>query len=391
MAIALQPSSDYTPGQNHHYLNAWPRLFMEDIWHFNQCAGIGAPVQTANDKGGVIYLQKEREYIASTLERAAGRMAQDLNYWINPAYFTEEIPIGRGRPIVNQFFQGRYCKLISLGKRATSLIAAGAAVTYSDPNSIGVNDMATITVNTTIANSEIKLYFQVTDGAPAAGDYRYEIEPIFVTDNGAGVVTIKAHRALFVKPTEWAREYVANDVNFNTPNVVDTGSPAGFVTAVDVYRVYTDTSANIELLSGDGTLLQTYTGEVIDSQLSTFRMGDLCGTSCYDKRPQRIVVNYLAGAALVNGNIDSELYEAAAAYAAGNMQSKLSKMSYWSLNIWENYHAPMVEKVGGVMVPIATKRQSNSGYGARTGQVMAWEVVMDRRVEKGHKLTFSRG
>lgn len=383
MAIALQPSSNYTPGQNHHYLNAWPQLMMEDIWKFNQCSGIGAPAQTANDKAGIVYLQKEREYIARTLESAAGRMAQDLNYWINPAYFTEEIPLGKGVPIQRQIFQGRYCKLIELGKRATSLIEAGVSVTYTDPNGVGVFDTATITVNTTVANAEIKLYFQVTDGSPTAADARYEIEPTIVTDNGAGVVTIKAHRALFVKPSEWAREY--NDVNFKNPNSVDTAAAAGFVTAVDVYRVYTDTSANIELQSADGTVLQTYTGDIINNELSAFRMGDLCSSVCWDRRPNRIVVNYLAGSPLVNGNIDSELYEACAALAAAAMQAKLTKMSYWSLDIWENYHQPMVEKIGGNMVPIATKTQSNSVYGARTGQVIAWGVVQDRRIEKGHK------
>ena len=386
MAIALTPSSNFTPGQNHHYLNAWPHVMMEDIWHFNQCAGAGAPVQTANDKGGVVYLQKEREYIARELERAAGRMAQDLNYWINPAYFSEDsIPIGKGRPIAAQIHQTRYAKLIELGKRATTLIQAGVAVTYSDPNNVGVNDTATITVNTLIANSEIKLYFQVTDGAPTAGDYRYEIEPTVVTDNGAGVVTIKAHRALFVKPTQWAREYVANDPNFNSPNIVDTGTAAGFVTAVDVYRVYTDTTDNIELLAADGTLLQTYTGEVVDTELGAFRLGDLCSNVCWTKKPQRIKVNYRAGSPLVNGEIDSELYEACVAYAAGNMMAKLTKMSYWTLDIWTNYHAPMVEKVGGATIPVATKKQSNSLYGARVGQVMASDIVLDRRVEKGHK------
>lgn len=381
MAIALQPSSNYTPGQNHHYLNAWPQLMMEDFWHFNQCAGIGAPVQTANDKGGLVYLQKEREYIARTLEAAAGRMAQDLNYWINPAYFTQEIPLGKGVPIQRQIFQGRYCKLIELGKRGSTLIQANMGVTYSDPNSVGVDDLATITLNTTIANTEIKLYFRTADGAPTAGDARYEIEPTIITDNGAGVVTIKAHRALFVKPSEWAREYKADDVNFNSPNVVDTAAAAGFVTAVDVYRIYTDTSANIELQSADGTVLQTYTGDVVNTELSAFRMGDLCGAFCWDKRPNRIVVNYKAGSPLVNGNIDSELYEACVAYAAASMQAKLGKMSYWSLDMWTNYHNPMMDK----NVAIATKSQSNSAYGARTGQIMAWSVVQDRRIEKGHK------
>lgn len=387
MAIALTVSSNYTQGQNNHYLNAWPGVFLEDYWHFNQCAGIGAPVQTANDKGGIIYLQKEREMIARSLERAAGRMAQDLNYWINPAYFSEEIPIGNGVPIQRQFFQGRYCKLIELGKRATSLIQAGVNVVYSDPNSMGFNDTATVTVVTAVANAEIKLYFQQSDGAPTAGDYRYEIEPTVVTDS-AGTVTITAPRYLFVSPQQWAREYVAGDPNFNSPNVVDTtNASTGFVTAVDVYRVYTDTTDNIEVLAANGTLLQTYTGEIVDHELSAFRMGDLCTAVCWDYKPQRIRVNYRAGSPLVNNAIDSELLEAVCAYSAGNMTSRLNRMSYWTLDAWVKYNEPMVQTVGGSIIPTATKRQSNSQYGAARGQIMAWEVVTDRRVEKGHKLT----
>lgn len=384
MAIALNTSSNYTPGQNHHYLNAWPTVMMENIWHFNQCAGVGAPVQTANDKAAQVYLQKEREYIARHLESAAGRMAQDLNYWINPAYFSEQIPIGKGWPVQAQIYQTRYAKLISLGKRATSLIQAGVSVTYSDPNSTGVADLATVTVTTAVTDGEIRLYFRTADGAPTAGDYRYEIEPITVTSSG-GVATITAHRANFVKPTEWAREYIANDPNFNSPNLIDTKSANNFVTAVDVYRVYTDTAAAVSLVAANGTVLQTFTGEIIDLELGAFRLGSLCDTACWDYAPQRVQVNYYAGSPLVNGNIDNELYEAAAAYAAGSMQSKLGKMCYWTLDQWTQWHDPMVEKIGGAVVPIATKRQSSSGYGARTGQALAWEVVMDRRIEKAHK------
>jgi hypothetical protein len=388
MAIALTVSDNITPSQNHHYLNQWPLIMLEDQWHFNQAAGIGAPVQTANDKGGVIYLQKERELIARSLERAALRMAQDLNYWISPAYFSEEIPIGNGVPIQRQFFQGRYCKMIELGKRATTLIQAGVAVSYSDPNSVGVNDTATVTIVTAVANAEVKLYFQVADGAPTAGDYRYEIEPTVVTDSG-GTVTITAPRWLFVSPKQWAREYVANDPNFNSPNVVDTANAStGFVTAVDVYRVYTDTSDNIEVLSADGTLLQTYTGEIVDLELSAFRMGDLCNTVCWDKRPQRIRVKYHAGSPLVNNDVDSELMEGCCAFSAGAMTSELSKMSYWTLASWQAYHNPMVKTVGGSIIPTATKSQANSGYGAAAGQITAWGIVMDRRLEKGHKFSY---
>lgn len=383
MANVLTVSNNFTPNQNNHYLNQWPSILMEDIWHFNQCAGVGAPVNTANDKGGVVYLQKEREYIARHLERAAGRMAQDLNYWINPAYFQETIPIGRGWPVQYQFLQTRYCKMIELGKYATALIQADVQVTYTDPNSVGVDDLATITVTTTVAANEIRLFYRVADGSPTAADQRYEIEPITVVKSG-NTATITAHRANFVLPSEWKREYKASDPNFNSANVVDTLSPAGFVSYVDVYRGYTDTSSNIQLLAADGTVLQTYSGEIIDPELSTFRMGALLD-SCYDGYPQRLVVNYKAGSPLVNGNIDNELLEGCMAYACGSMDSKLSKMSYWTLEQWQRWHSPMVETMGGSMVPVATEKQSNSGYGARVGQVLAWEIALERRIEKGGK------
>lgn len=393
MAIALQVSNNETPGLNNHLLNRWADFMMESPWQFNQCAGIGAPIQTGNDKAGIIYLQKEREYIARSLETALTRISQDLNYWATPQWFQETIPIGAGIPVQGQFFQARYCKTIALGTRAQTLIQAGVAVVYSDPNSVGVNDTATITVVTGVANAEIKLYFQVADGAPTAGDKRYEIEPLIITDS-AGTVTIKGHRSLFVKPTEWAREYVANDPNFNSPNIVDTANAStGFVTAVDVYRVYNDTTAAIQLLAADGTVLQSYTGEIIDAELSAFRIGSICSAwnSACSGAPQRTVANYYAGSPLVNGNMDADLYEAVVGLACGNMMSQLGKMSYWTLDLWQKYHAPMVETSSGGIIPVASKQQSESMYGARYGQVYASGVVKDRRIFKGHKLTYNMG
>jgi hypothetical protein len=384
MAIALTVSSAVTSGQNKCLLNAWPQALNEDRWHFNQCAGAGAPLQTANDQAGVVYLQKEREDIARHLEQAADRMAEVLNYAIRPLYFSETMRVGKGRPIGNQIHNARWCKMIALGRRAQTLIQAGVAVTYSDPNSIGVNDTATVTVVTAVANAEIKLYFRLADGAPTAGDYRYEIEPTVVTDE-AGTVTIKAHRALFVKPTEWMREYAAGDPNYNLPNVVDTANASiGFVTAVDVYRVYTDTAANIQLLDSDNVVLKTYTGYILDNELSAFRLGNLCADVC-GGYPAFIRVNYYAGSPLVNGNIDSELYEACCAFAAGRTQPRFRGMSYWALDTWDKWHNPMIQTVSGSIIPMATKKQSESGFGVSRGEVLAWDVVQARAIAKGHK------
>ena len=386
MAIALRVSNNILQYQNSHLLNQWCDIVSESVWHFNQCAGAGAPIQTANDKGKV-YLQKEREYIARELEKAFIQMSNDLNYFLSPAYVTETFALGYGVPIYNQIQQATYCKMIALGKRATSLIQANVAVTYSDPYNSGVLDTATINITTGIANTEVKLFFRVTDGAPTAGDYRYEIEPTQVT-NAAGVVTLVAHRALFVKPSQWAREYVANDPNFNSPNIVDTSDAASFVSAVDVYRVYTDNTASIELLNGDGVALDGFNGEIVDNELSAFRLGYHCGGDywCCD-RPTQLRVSYLSGSPVINGYVDSELMESCVALACANMDSKLSNMSYWQLDLYTQWHGALAESSRGGMIPIATAAQAMSAYGARAGQIKAWGTVLSRRIEKGFKMT----
>jgi hypothetical protein len=66
-------------------------------------------------------------------------------------------------------------------------------------------------------------------------------------------------------------------------------------------------------------------------------------------------------------------------------------MSYWTLDLFNKYHSPMVETLSGSLIPVATSLQSSGGYGARYGQVLAWGVVKDRRMIKAHKLTYNMG
>jgi hypothetical protein len=384
VAVALNVSNNILLNQNSHLLNFWCDTMLENIFLFNQCAGAGAPIQTANDKGKV-YLQKEREYIARELEKAFIQVSNHLNYFVTPAYYTETIPLGLGVPTYNQIHQGRYCKMIALGKRATTLISANAPVVYSDPYNSGVDDTATVTVVTGVANAEVKLFFRVTDGAQVAGDYRYEIYPTQVTDS-SGTVTIKAHRALFVKPSEWARNYVANDPNFNSPNIIDTSDVNAFVSAVDIYRVYTDNTASIELLNGDGVALDGYNGEIINHELSAFRLGFHCGGDywCCD-RPTQLRVSYLSGSPFINGYPDSELYESCVALACANMETDMGQMSYWMLNQYIRWHGALMESSKAGSIPVATQRQSNGLFGARAGQILASDTVLSRRIEKAHK------
>lgn len=389
MAILKEISNQFTPGQNHHLLNAWQRLMLEDIWHFNQIIGKGAPLETSYDKGGTVYLQRERELIGRHLEQCALKIAHETNYWPCPAYFTDHQFVGRGKPLRNQTFRTNWARLIEFGQRGSSAIQSNVVVTYSDPTGIGIDTLATITVlNVTVPASEVQFFFRTADGAPAAADPRYEIEPLTITKSGT-TITATGHRALFVMPTLWDQPYVTTDPNLNRPNAGDTQNAADFVTQIDCYRVYTDTSANIQLLAGDGTVLETFTGEILEYDGGIYRLGGLCcNSSCWSQPPYTIKVNYRAGLGLVNGFMDNEFMEAIVEFANARMIDKLSGMSSWTLNQWQTHSYPMVANVGNnASISLLSQSDAQNPFGLRTGEVRAWQVANDRRFMKAGKLT----
>lgn len=388
MAIALRNSSSETPGQNNCVLSTWCDIMLmnenSSRWHFGQVSGKGAPFFTSNNKEGTVYLQTEREIIARAMETALIKIAHDLNYWPRPAYFTETLPIGRGTPVRFQEFRTRYLKLIDLGVRATSVITAGVTVSYTDPNGTGVLDTASVTVTTTVADDEIELYFRTADGAKSAGNQRYRIEPLTIVDNGNGTKTLSGFRGLFVKPSIWAVEYDLQDSNSRTPNAADTADVNDFVTKVDVYRVYTDTSTALQVMAHDGTVLESFTGEIDDAEWGIVRAGgDWCNASCWCRAPYKIKINYKAGAELVDGIMDSDFARAIVALANCEMDSQLSDMHYWALTMWKRHTAPMMEG----QIALLSQGEARNPYGLRTGQVIAWRTVAQRMSVKGGKLT----
>lgn len=389
MAILKEISNQFTPGQNHHLLNAWQRLMLEDIWHFNQIIGKGAPLETSYDKGGTVYLQKERELIGRHLEQCLMKVAHEVNYWPSPAWFTDTQFIGRGVPLRNQTFRTNWVKIIEFGQRASSLIQANVAVTYSDPTSIGIDTLATITVlNVNEAVNEVQFFFRTADGALGAGDPRYEIDPLTITKSGT-TITATGHRALFALPTLWDTPYTTTDPNLNRPNAGDTQNAANFVTQVDCYRVYNDTGANIQVLAGDGTVLETFTGEILDADVGIYRLGGLCcNASCWTKPAYTIRTNYHAGLPLVNGFMDSEFIEGIIHFANARMIDKLSGMSSWTLNQWQTDTYPMVANVGNNQsISVLSPSDAQNPFGLRTGEVRAWQMASDRRFMKAGKLT----
>lgn len=378
--------------RNDNLLNAWQRICQEDLYHFNQISGKGAPFLTSGDKAGTVYLQFERESIARALNQAVDRVANQLHYWPRPAWFTEVMPLSAANNIRAQSYTVRFRKLITFGQRAVTVIQAGAAVAYSDPNNIGINDTATIVVNTTVANDEIQLFFTVADGAYGAADARFQIETTTVTDN-AGVVTITAPAAYFVKPSIWTTPYVLTNPNMRDPNAANTQTAADFVTTVDVYRVYNDTTDAIQLLSADGTVLQTFTGEILEPELGVFRLGgNWCNPTTWQGPPMRINVRYYSGEPLFNGEMDVDFAETLVSFANARMTERYTSFSRWTLDRWEKDNGPVVaDGVNTGVMPILSQRAAKDPFmwGLRRGEIRASQMVIDRGIQQGGKLTRS--
>lgn len=374
---------------NNLLLNAWQRVVDENEYSFNQVAGKGAPLNKNCD----VYIQSDRETIARALDQSLKKIARVLRYWPRPKWFQGTLHLGAGVPTRFEYLQtntteeGGSWKLIEFGQRATTLIDDNATVTYSD-SGYGVNDTATISVATSVTNpDEIQIFFRTADGAPGAADPRYQIEPARVSISG-GVATIVASRWLFVKPnTIWDVPWVVGDPNNRERNKADSANTSSnFVTDVDVYRVYNDTTTQLELLDTNNDVLDTFTAEIVDDELGGFTFTRDCWDSwrCYCHHPTRLRVSYRAGQPLVNGYMDAELEDAIVRLANVLMPVELCTFQAPTKNRWENDRNPMVQQNISVLTPADLK----NGFGSTlAGAVYAWRTAVDRSIASGGKIT----
>ena len=297
-------------------LDQWREVMGENIWHFNQAGGSSAPFNTDCPD---VYLQDLRDEIAFAGAEAWGLLAHYLGYNPMPVWENVTLPLGRGSPFELQTIRLPRRYIQAMGQRATTLIEAGAAIVYSDANSDGVDDTATITSATALTDAdEIQIFFQVADGADSAASEYYQIRPASVTITGGNAVIV-VNRALCVKPAKfWDVPYDPTDVNYLIQNVADPTDATDFITAVDVYRVYNDTTTTATLIADPyytkdtqstwGTDV-TYAGIawIEDADLGYVRVRE--NSSC-PEYIGKVKLYYKSGLPLVNGLMDFRLRRA---------------------------------------------------------------------------------
>ncbi len=128
----------------------------------------------------------------------------------------------------------RYGRVIGAGRRNTTLLGtpavSGASLVYTDPNGLGYNTIATITVPTTLTDvNEIRVFF-----TNHSGDQTWEVRPVISKTITGGNVVIVVAAELLVDPD------LINAVPFNEKTIIDGAILANYVQSVEVRRVFTD-------------------------------------------------------------------------------------------------------------------------------------------------------
>lgn len=238
-------------------LDRWSDLIGLNKLHFNQIVSAAMPTPVCGEIWKSFDWQDSmkisREAVAQAIQDAERQIMGLTNYPLAPMWIADE-RVRTVRPAISedinlwglnprgqrsavQLSNGYY---ISGGIEAKTLIEAGAAVTYTDPDGDGYPELATITVNTTVSDpAEIAVYFP---GESAAGEW--EVRPLRSVTIGAGVATITCFRQQIPLPELW--EAFA-------PEAIDGDDNANFLTTVDVYRHWNDPQQQVQLMwSPDG-------------------------------------------------------------------------------------------------------------------------------------------
>jgi hypothetical protein len=290
-------------------LNRWPVIMRSPVFKFNQINGAGVRQDTCGQTS--VYVQFERDFIASALNQAVNEAAEWLGYFPVPAYVEQEIvQLDQSVAWDQQELQLKHGYLQSIGARQTLEIDSDVIVVYSDTNGDGIDDTATVTVSASSLNlNEIRVFFRVADGAEATAHPMWEIEALTRIDNEDGTVTLTGHRGLFANPELWETEYKASGVK----NAGDTGNVSDFVEQVDVYRVYYDDDCLITLHASNTTY--TVQGAIRDTTYSTLTMSKLITTDPDPVYPQYATVSYVSGYRLTRGLMERRLETALVRYA----------------------------------------------------------------------------
>ena len=355
--------------------------------------------------------------ISQEIARAERDIAAELGYWPAPVWNDEgeekQFPQYHRREYVGTTgirHDGRAKsirlsrgKFIEGGQRTVEAVdeasVSGGSLVYSDEDSDGLYETATIQLSTSLTNTcEIKVFYAGYEGKP-----EYEIRPLRHIDISGGTLTIVLDAWLLFDPDKLAAFPGREEFDW-----LDPTTTSDFATSVDVYRVYNDPTTSATLLwerhpkfwSGN-----TY-GD-LDSQTAalvprdrhqgmvvpmpgTYSDGSWASAEYVAKRePDRVIAYYRSGLQEekdVNGCwvMPGDLARAVAAMATARIARPLCTKCE-NVRAWEE---EMREDLIFVTTEDATRFVPGSvtecPFGTRRGELEAWRIVSNR-LKEGRK------
>jgi hypothetical protein len=203
--------------------------------------------------------------VAEEIQTAEEEIANFIGYYPAPYWIENElIPYprvfardqrGNGRNIQTRAkaIHTKRAKFINPGQRTLSLVGTattvGGSLAYTDEDSDGYYETATVTLPTTLTDiSELKLFFTGLNG-----QLEWEIRPVRSKELSGGNVVFVLDSWLLIDPDL----YEALPTSAGAL-AIDVSTVANFVTSVEVYREYIDTTqASVQFYWENGYLANT--------------------------------------------------------------------------------------------------------------------------------------
>lgn len=314
-------------------LDTWAAILGISPWEFNNCR---YPAQKGAQCADSLYQfpwqadHLSREEVGEAIADAEEMLRQELRYWPYPHYVEGEVqpyPRPHQRDLYGfagdirgnwKTIQLNHHKVISGGVFNRTLINAAPVITKLDEDGDGVFEtFQAVVTDPAIASItdpyELALYFVAGDRHGEALDETWRVRPLTISISG-NVATFRGHRTLLINP----------EAEFSvTPTRLDATSDANYVTSLECWRAFTDTTATASLPYQGVAEWKSIPGCTMDC---TFEVKEIClgehnndqgrvfvsfGSPALwpfpDREPDRVNVNYVSGLALVNGQIQNEM------------------------------------------------------------------------------------
>ena len=336
-----------------------------------------------------------REAIAEAIAAAEDRLSNYLGFYPVPRYIADERHAGV--PQITPV-KADWGYALSAGTEQKDLIES-AAVVYSDMDGDGYAELATITLNTDVTETdELALYYP-----GHGGEDEWEIRPLLsvdIADGGAATITVKREQLVKEERTEGY-----------TSSGIDGTDDAAFLDTVSVYRHWLNPNQQIQFLwRGPNCFCSTtnvctaciQTGQfgcaiVADGRQSIFSVGgglwDETNQTYIAQRlqvlraPDRFRIWYRAGwrnmdRKRYNVQMDPLWERTIAYYSLGFLDKPLcaceltqSVINYWSEDLSVRDSSP-----GGSHSFAMSKATLENPLGPSRGAAYAWNLAQSNRI-----------